>query len=280
MRRRLTDPKFLTWAEDAYELHPQPSRYKDFQDLDVLKGSQALNAYGESGRILPADHGYGHDINFDRQDNIDLLAQEHIDKVVFARGVGNALALDLGCGFGRQSVEFALLGADVAAIDLIDTSLFISRLLSSRMWHEDREINDVGKVQFFKARIEKTDPSSFQRAIDAVYSQRSLHYLRYNDSLKMLKKIRSYCSASCQVFVGVSGLDSPLGDGYGDFGAPIQKRFSTLDLHNSEIRKHNIIAPVCLYRPDELEQLMIKAGFRCDFVETSEFGNVKGVFHI
>ena len=107
-----------------------------------------------------------------------------------------------------------------------------------------------------------------------------VHYLKYNETVKLLKQLKSVLTEDARVFVGVSGLASPLGNGYPDRNKPITQRFSPLSLKNQEIRRHLMLKPVCLYTVEELVQLFESVGFRTVHARASAFGNVKGIFKL
>lgn len=75
------------------------------------------------------------------------------------------------------------------------------------------------------------------------------------------------------MFLSASGMDSELSEGYPACGLPVDRRFARLAANMAE--KHAILAPVCLYRPSELEDLARDAGWAVENVFVSPFGNVK-----
>ena len=108
------------------------------------------------------------------------------------------------------------------------------------------------------------------------YSQRFIHYLEFQEAVRLLRLIREHMPEGARLFLSASGLWSELGNGYVGAAQPLPRRFAPLSAAMAE--KHDIRVRVCLYTPSELAELCQSAGFRCDRVYTSAFGNVKGVF--
>ncbi|MGH6816173.1 MAG: hypothetical protein ACREC6_10745, partial [Hyphomicrobiaceae bacterium] len=61
-----------------FGLHTQPY-------IGIELGHLQLNCYGDHGRVLPSNLGYGTDISFDRLDELDLQAIAHVCSLVAVR---------------------------------------------------------------------------------------------------------------------------------------------------------------------------------------------------
>ena len=77
-------------------------------------------------------------------------------------------------------------------------------------------------------------------------------------------------------FLSASGKNSEIGNSHPLRDANIRKRFDRIRSDTAE--KHDILEPICVYTPRELEELMWGAGFITVDLWESGFGNVKGVF--
>jgi SAM-dependent methyltransferase len=238
-----------------------------------------LNRYGDIGRALPGDEGFGHDINYDRRDSLDLKAEQRVARLLNRRRSQRVTVLDLGCGLGRQSVEFARRGANVFSVDLIDASPFIREMFAKRQIDGNQE-NWFEKIHFLQKDLREIDFSSLGADLDIVYSQRTIHYLRYNEAVSVLRAIRDVTSRAARAYIGVSGLHSPLGYRYPDASKDIRDRFAMLDQSQPSIAIHGITQPVCLYTREDLGQLMNESGFYPISIQTSPFGNIKGIFKV
>jgi hypothetical protein len=108
------------------------------------------------------------------------------------------------------------------------------------------------------------------------YSQRFIHYLRFDEASRLLQSLAGRLCAKARLFLSASGLGSELGAGYAHAGAPVEHRFAPLA--GAMQAKHGVREPVCLYTKEELEQLVVAHGFAAVRTWTTPFGNVKGVF--
>lgn len=281
MLKAMTAQDGLCWAGQALEMSIGPERRTGFLVSEAIaRGGKKLNDYGDDGRIIPGDLGFGTDVSFDRLDDLDRAALGFITELVARKGTGRVHCTDIGCAYGRASIEFALAGANVFSIDLADTSQHLYHEFSSRAAASGLPAEKIGWIRFFQADARKVDYLSLNAPLDMVYSQRTLHYIPQRDLEVLLNRIRPALASGAQLFIGVSGLHSPLARGYGHKREQVEKRFSRLNQDDSEVGKHRIRQPVCLYTKDELAAIFEKCGFRTLRAETSPFGNVKCIFSV
>jgi SAM-dependent methyltransferase len=224
---------------------------------------ESLNIYGDSsaGELS----GYGIDISLQRTDSLDIALLDEVKASQFK----NLKVVDLGCGKGGQAVRLASSGCYVAAVDVQDFSKEIQESCKKNKIPNDR-------VTFIKCDIRNT--SEYLSAdYHYFYSQRTFHYLEYQDSEDLLKTLRQHFVKNFKgkLFISVSGIDSELGEGYDDKNKQVQYRFCQL---SKEMRnKHKIVLPVCLFSLDEFRNLLLNCKYSVDEIYTSDFGNVKAI---
>ncbi len=218
-----------------------------------------LNLYGDVFTKTSGTHGS--DIASQRIDELDRMSLKQACQELEVN------VLDIGCGLGAQSVRFALLGAKVTAVDIVDSGHTISDHLALLGMKTDA-------VDF-----RKTDICSFMDRCDktynVIYSQRFIHYLSYKEAFRLAEKLYQHTEKGGHVFISASGMSSELSNGY-DAGKTIEERFSKLEPQMAQ--KHGILEPVCLYYKEELQELFAKVGYTPVSIWTSSFGNVKAVF--
>lgn len=217
-----------------------------------------VNDYGDR-RIVTWD-GYGIDIASQRADDLDNLAIAHITSEIKTRRP--VFALDVGCGRGGQSARMSKAGACVVALDANDYRSFVQDSM--------RRENDLGGLVFHCAAVEDEPELG---TFDVILSQRMLHYLPNGAAQKALAWFFRIANPSARLFVSASGLDSELGDQYPARHEPVASRFALLAPSMAD--KHAIHLPVCLYRPEELTELVAASGWTPERTFTSAFGNVK-----
>lgn len=220
---------------------------------------ETLNLYGDV--FTKTSGAHGSDISFQRIDELDKASLKQVCLI------SEAKVLDIGCGLGGQSVRFAMLGANVTAIDIIDSAAIIEKKLAQLGIRNDY-VNFQQKDIF----------SYFDNCTDMyniVYSQRFIHYLPYDLARKLVECLYNHLERDGYVFISASGMTSELSKGY-DSGRVINERFSRLE-HKTAL-KHGILTPVCLYYKEELQDLFVQAGFTTLSIWTSSFGNIKAIF--
>lgn len=210
---------------------------------------EALNIYGDK-KVLTKG-GRGVDVASQREDDLDRLAIE------FIRARNAPSILEIGCGLGGQSIRMAEAGAVVTALDMHDYSgMFPS---------SDRLTFVQGDLASFTP-----DPSV---RYDAIFSQRTIHYLPFDQAAAALKSlVEGHLAPGGVLFLSASGLFSELGDLYPHAYRQVADRFAVLAPDVAE--KHGIHAPVCLYTPIDMAELISACGL-IPGVWVSSFGNVK-----
>lgn len=202
--------------------------------------------------ILNEETGYGHQVTSKRFDKLDDYALSQIESMPQAQ------VLELGCGHGRltNTILKARPDAKITAIDKNNYSLFLHQ-----------------SVHFIHHNLPTLPHEINGLTFDVVISQRTLHYLSYEDFRLLLKTLYDRINPGGYMFLSVSGLNSVLGDDYPVSHMPIEKRFHYLSPEMQD--EHAIEKKVCLYTKDELEYCVRNQRFVVDNCWQSDFGNIK-----
>ena len=86
-------------------------------------------------------------------------------------------AIDLGCGFGAQSLRLGAIGIAVTMIDIIDIYNIVTLM---------NHVIGSERLRFLNKNAIEVTASDLPPNIDIFYSQRFLHYLKYDDAIKVL----------------------------------------------------------------------------------------------
>ncbi len=223
--------------------------------------SERLNLYGDSLIITTGSHGS--DISSQRMDELD------VETIIYALHMKENVGafVDIGCGIGIQGIRLASIGFRTVLVDRLPVNMTGLRVAG---------IDELLPISYLMKDIKKLVVTDLPPEISICYSQRFIHYLRFDEAVTLLLLVRERMPHGAKLFLSASGLLSELGDNYEDKLSGISKRFSKISA--SMAQKHNIHEPVCLYTPDDLVNLCKRAYFSCDRVYSSPFGNVKGIF--
>ena len=178
--------------------------------------------------------------------------------------------VEIGPGKGRLAVIFALLSFRCHLYDSDPSLVEHYRSLTHCFGLEDQlffKLKDVRNIRY----------GDLPEGIGVVVAERVLHHLRFRESVKVLKILRNRMFPGGRVFLSLSGLNSPIGEGYPHASLPVEKRYAPLppDVAN----KFKITGKVCLYTPEDVRWLMGKVGgFKEILVRLTDFGNVMAVY--
>jgi len=209
----------------------------------------------------PVSHGV--DIASQWTDELDLEALRFLVSPKIPRRV----AVDLGCGVGAQGIRFAVLGCKSTLYDLVDIGARIEQV---------KQALQIDKLEFRQTDLRQVTPEDLPADIGLAYSQRFIHYLRFEEASRLLATLACRLCARARLFISASGLRSELALGYAHAEQPVEQRFAPLAKDMQA--KHGMREPVCLYTADELERAVLAHGFTAVRTWISPFGNVKGVF--
>ncbi len=177
---------------------------------------------------------------------------------------GPKFAVEFGAGSARLSIILALVGYRVYIYDVAEIGLL------------DLAENLNLKIFYKKTDIRELKTSDLPERISIFVAERVLHFLKFDESRKVLSKVIRRMEKGGRLFLSLSGINSPIGEGYKGRDLPVEKRFF---LPSDEVmEKFKIDVPICLYDLDDLKKLL--EGFPVKQVEIrrTAFGNVEGIF--
>lgn len=111
----------------------------------------------------------------------------------FARWKGKKV-LEIGCGIGTDTINFARAGAQVTAVDLTENSLEVARTRARVFGLEDR-------VRFVQANVEELNRTLAPEPFDLIYSFGVLHHTPHPDAA--LEQLRAFMGPHTQLRVMV-----------------------------------------------------------------------------
>jgi SAM-dependent methyltransferase len=177
---------------------------------------------------------------------------------------GSKFSVEFGAGSGRLSLILALLGYRVYIYDLGDVELLnLAKTLKLKIFHEKTDIRYI-----------KT--SDLPEKISIFVAERVLHYLRFEESRRVLARVIRRMEKGGRLFLSLSGINSPIGKYYEHRDFPVEKRFC---LPSREVmEKFKIDVPICLYDIEDLRRLLDGFPVREVKLRITAFGNVEGIF--
>ena len=204
--------------------------------------------------------GQGVDVASQRADDLDKRCLEHVAAKTKAR------VLDLGAGAGGQSLRMVSVGAEVIAVDSHDFSRVFAQI------RIDNDLADA-QLQFVQADVAAVATQWTAEEITDVVMQRTVHYLRYAEALRLLSFL--YQKVADKLFISVTGVDSAVGAEYPGRVVAIESRFFPLTA--AQAQTFSISQPVCLYTKAEFVTLLETSGWKVECCWESAFGNIKAV---
>ncbi|NKB49270.1 MAG: methyltransferase domain-containing protein [Alphaproteobacteria bacterium] len=219
-----------------------------------------LNLYGD--QMVPTSGRHGGDIASQRIDALDRACLE------FCLSLGGDVgAVDIGCGLGAQGFRLAALGAAVTLCEPVDISARVAQF---------NELFPANPVRYLCCDARQLSAGNFEAPLHIVYSQRAIHYLRFDEARALLATLRDVCRPGARFFISASGVDSELGEGYAGASVDVEERMTPLALDMAA--KHGVHDEICLYSKDDLARLGEAAGLEVFSVTVSDFGNKKAIF--
>lgn len=228
-----------------------------------MEDDSILNLYGDKRKHLAGTHGV--DISSQRMDDLDRKCLQF----ALEQNSDDLAAVDLGCGLGIQGIRLALTGIETLLIDTLSIKNRLKQLT---------DLLELQNIQFLQKDVRLLLPEDLSEKIQILYSQRFIHYLKFDEAEALIKMIAERMETGGRVFLSASGIDMELADGYSDRDKAVHDRYSPLS--GNMALKHQIHEPVCLYSEMELKQLLEPHGFKEVLLWSSDFGNIKAIFEI
>jgi hypothetical protein len=163
--------------------------------------------------MTTASHGV--DIASQWTDELDLEAL----RFVVSPKIPKRVALDLGCGLGTQGIRFAVLGCRSVLYDIVDIGERIEQV---------GQVLGLKALEFRPLDLRQATPEDFPEAAGVAYSQRFVHYLRFDEASRLLQLLASRLCAKARLFLSASGLGSELGAEYAHAAVAVEHRFAPL----------------------------------------------------
>src|SRR5579872_1849139 len=152
-----------------------------FKDTPISKVSEYWNARPCNIRHSPQPVGTRE--YFDEVEARKYFVESHIPRFADFPQWNGKKVLEIGCGIGTDTINFARAGAQVTAVDLTEASLELARKRAKVFGVEDR-------VQFLQADAERLSESVPVQRYDLVYSFGVIHHTP--NPGRVLDEIRKY----------------------------------------------------------------------------------------
>lgn len=126
---------------------------------------------------------------FDEVETRKYFVEPHIPRFAEFSRWRDKTVLEIGCGIGTDTINFARAGAYVFAVDLSDRSLQIAQQRAAVFGLSDR-------IRFYQRNVEELDGLPVQR-FDLIYAFGALHHTPAPD--RALEGLRRCCDATTRV---------------------------------------------------------------------------------
>ena len=166
-----------------------------FQNVPITKVSDYWNA--RPCNIRHSSQPVGSREYFDEVEARKYLVEPHIPGFAeFERWKGKKV-LEIGCGIGTDTINFARGGAEVTAVDLTEKSLEVARQRAGVFGVEEH-------VRFVRSNAERLTEAVPVEPYDLVYSFGVIHHTPHPE--RVLEEIRRYVTPESTVKIMVYNL--------------------------------------------------------------------------
>jgi 2-polyprenyl-3-methyl-5-hydroxy-6-metoxy-1,4-benzoquinol methylase len=152
-----------------------------FEDVPVARVQSYWNARPCNIRHSPKEIGTKE--YFDEVEARKYFVESHIPGFAEFEQWKGKKVLEIGCGIGTDTINFARHGAHVTAVDLTEKSLELARQRARVFGLEDR-------IQFFQANAEELSSYVPLDTYDLVYSFGVIHHTPHPE--RVLEQVRKY----------------------------------------------------------------------------------------
>ncbi|HYL72602.1 MAG TPA: class I SAM-dependent methyltransferase [Bryobacteraceae bacterium] len=165
---------------------------QSFQDIPITRVSDYWNARPCNIRHSPQPVGSRE--YFDEVEARKYFVEPHIPGFAdFAQWKGKKV-LEIGCGIGTDTINFARHGARVTAVDLTENSLQVARQRAKVFGLDDQ-------IRFVQANAERLSDSLPVETFDLIYSFGVIHHTPHPE--KVLEQLRKYAGPNTMLKVMV-----------------------------------------------------------------------------
>jgi 2-polyprenyl-3-methyl-5-hydroxy-6-metoxy-1,4-benzoquinol methylase len=152
-----------------------------FEQVEITRVREYWNA--RPCNIRHSTKAVGSKEYFDEVEARKYMVEPHIPAFAeFERWRGKRV-LEIGCGLGTDTINFARHGARVTAVDLSDKSLELARARATVFGLQDQ-------IQFYAANAEELSKTVPVEAYDLIYSFGVIHHTPHPDAV--LEEVRKY----------------------------------------------------------------------------------------
>lgn len=163
-----------------------------FQGIPITKVNEYWNARPCNIRHSPKPVGTRE--YFDEVEARKYFVESHIPAFAdFARWRGKKV-LEIGCGIGTDTINFARNGAQVTAVDLTEKSLEVARQRARVFGLEDR-------IRFVQANAEQLSNFIAPEQFDLIYSFGVIHHTPHPE--RVMEELRKYAGPGTTVKIMV-----------------------------------------------------------------------------
>lgn len=156
-------------------------QHSTFDDVSINNVREYWN--GRPCNIRHSPKAVGSREYFDEVEGRKYFVESHIPGfAAFAQWKGKRV-LEIGCGIGTDTMNFARAGAQVTAVDLTEKSLEIARQRAKVFGLDDR-------IRFFQANAEELRSHVPVEPYDLIYSFGVIHHTPHPD--RVLEQLRAY----------------------------------------------------------------------------------------
>lgn len=163
-----------------------------FQDAAISQVRQYWNSRPCNIRHSPQT--VGTEAYFNEVEARKYFVESHIPRFAEFERWGGKKVLEIGCGIGTDTINFARHGAQVTAVDLTEKSLEVARQRAKVFGLEDR-------IRFYQANAEELNQHVPVEQYDLVYSFGVIHHTPHPE--RVVEQIRNYVAPQSTVKIMV-----------------------------------------------------------------------------
>lgn len=138
-----------------------------------------------------------------KQAETESNPSKFVKKIQFIPLSDKSIILELGCGLGKDTIEFLKLGFKVIAVDFSINALNITKKALIEYFNN-------GKLSLLHQDLNYEFPSFSENSIDLVYSHLGLHYFTEARTQKIFTEIHKVLKPQSKLAFAVKTISDPL----------------------------------------------------------------------